>query len=101
MVYLVRMRTTVDLDQELIEEARGLTGIQERDALIREALVALIARESARRIARLGGGDHGAKASRRRPVPLEEIDAVRIRGEHPLTQSVIDHARRPAGRRRS
>ena len=49
------MRTTLNLDDELLEEARHLTGINEKTALVREALKALIERESARRLARLGG----------------------------------------------
>ena len=49
------MRTTVDLDDELLEKARQLSGIDERSALLREALRALIQREAARRLARLGG----------------------------------------------
>ena len=51
------MRTTVNLDDALIEEARRLTGVKERTALLHEALRALIARESARRLARLGGSE--------------------------------------------
>lgn len=49
------MRTTVNLDDALLEDARRLSGIDERTALLHEALRALIARESARRLARLGG----------------------------------------------
>jgi Arc/MetJ family transcription regulator len=49
------MRTTLALDDELIERAKDLTGIEEKSALIRAALTALIERESARRLARLGG----------------------------------------------
>jgi Arc/MetJ family transcription regulator len=49
------MRTTLNLDETLIEEARALTGVQERTALIHAGLRALIERESARRLARLGG----------------------------------------------
>jgi Arc/MetJ family transcription regulator len=49
------MRTTVNLDDALLAEARRLTRIEERTALLHEALRALIARESARRLARLGG----------------------------------------------
>lgn len=63
------MRTTINLDETLLEEARRLTGTQERTALIHEGLRALIARESARRLARLGGTDSRAKAPpRRRPA---------------------------------
>ncbi len=60
------MRTTINLDDHLIAEAQRMTGTQERTALIHEGLRALIARESARRLARLGGSDPGAKAPRRR-----------------------------------
>lgn len=51
------MRTTINLDDELIAEARRLTGMQERTALIHEGLRALIERESARRLARLGASE--------------------------------------------
>jgi len=62
------MRTTVALDDDLLAEAEALTGVSEKTALVREALKALIARESARRLARLGGSDPKAKAPpRRRP----------------------------------
>ena len=49
------MRTTVTLDEALLSRAQLLTGVQERSALLKEALSALIQRESARRLARLGG----------------------------------------------
>ncbi len=49
------MRTTLALDDELLAEAQRLTGTTEKSALIREALRALIQRESASRLARLGG----------------------------------------------
>lgn len=52
---LVHMRSTLNLDDELIEKARRLTGIDEKTALIRAGLEALIARETARRLAALGG----------------------------------------------
>ncbi|MCI0433203.1 MAG: type II toxin-antitoxin system VapB family antitoxin [Gemmatimonadetes bacterium] len=60
------MRTTINLDDELIREAQKLTGMRERTALIREALRALIERESARRLARLGGSDLKVEAPPRR-----------------------------------
>lgn len=60
------MRTTINVDDRLIEEAQRITGTKERTALIHEGLRALIARESARRLARLGGSDRNAKAPRRR-----------------------------------
>ncbi len=49
------MRTTVNLDDELLEKAQRLSGITERAALVNEGIRALIERESARRLARLGG----------------------------------------------
>ncbi|MGH3848111.1 MAG: type II toxin-antitoxin system VapB family antitoxin [Pseudonocardiaceae bacterium] len=49
------MRTTLSLDDDLLAEAQRLTGTREKSALVREALRALIERESARRLARLGG----------------------------------------------
>jgi metal-responsive CopG/Arc/MetJ family transcriptional regulator len=49
------MRTTVNLDDALLDRARELSGLSERSSLLREALEALIQRESARRLARLGG----------------------------------------------
>lgn len=62
------MRTTLALDDDLLAEAEALTGVGEKAALVREALKALIERESARRLARLGGSDPKAKAPpRRRP----------------------------------
>lgn len=49
------MRTTLALDDELLRKAQEFTGVAEKTALIREALKALIERESARRLALLGG----------------------------------------------
>ncbi len=63
------MRTTLALDDDLLEEAQRLTGSTEKTALVREALRALIERESARRLARLGGSEPRAKQPRRRPAP--------------------------------
>ena len=51
------MRTTLDLDDPLLREAAILTGLSDPTALVREALKALIGRESARRLARLGGSE--------------------------------------------
>ena len=51
------MRTTLNIDDDLLEKARALSGVQEKTALVREGLKALIERESARRLARLGGTD--------------------------------------------
>lgn len=60
------MRTTLALDDELLAEAQRLTGTEEKTALIREALRALIERESARRLAQLGGSEPGLEAVPRR-----------------------------------
>ncbi len=65
------MRTTVALDDELIEKAQKLTGLREKAPLIREALKALIARESAKRLALLGGSDRRARAPPRRRPPAK------------------------------
>ncbi|MDQ3752652.1 MAG: type II toxin-antitoxin system VapB family antitoxin [Actinomycetota bacterium] len=64
------MRTTLALDDELVAEAQRLTGTSEKSALVREALRALIQRESARRLARMGGSEPGLDpAPRRRAEP--------------------------------
>jgi Arc/MetJ family transcription regulator len=64
------MRTTVALDDDLLAKAEAFTGLKEKSALIREALRALIERESARRLARLGGSEPDvAVAPRRRLEP--------------------------------
>jgi Arc/MetJ family transcription regulator len=63
------MRTTLALDDELIAKAQAFTGLKEKSALVREALKALIERESARRLARLGGSEPDLGiAPRRRPA---------------------------------
>jgi Arc/MetJ family transcription regulator len=51
------MRTTVNLDDQLLKEAQRATGMKERTALIHAGLRALIERESARRLAALGGSE--------------------------------------------
>ena len=51
----IMMRTTLTIDPLLYEEASKLTGISEKAKLVREALTALIARESGKRLAKLGG----------------------------------------------
>ncbi len=63
------MRTTLALDEELLAEAQRLTGVKEKSLLVREALRALIERESARRLARLGGTEPGLVAPPRRRPP--------------------------------
>jgi Arc/MetJ family transcription regulator len=63
---LIHMRTTMILNDDLIEEARRLTGLTEKTAIVHAGLEALIARESARRLAELGGTMPDATAGRRR-----------------------------------
>lgn len=63
------MRTTLALDDDLLIEAQRLTGTREKTALVREALGALIERESARRLARLGGTEPALRAIPRRKSP--------------------------------
>jgi len=58
------MRTTLALDDALVAAAQELTGVRRKSTLVREALKALIERESARRLARLGGGQ-----PQLRPIP--------------------------------
>ena len=60
------MRTTLALDDDLIREAQRLTGTREKSALVRQALRALIERESARRLAQLAGSEPALSAIPRR-----------------------------------
>jgi Arc/MetJ family transcription regulator len=65
------MRTTLALDDDLVAKAQAFTGVKEKSSLIREALKALIERESARRLARLGGTQPRLRiAPRRRPARI-------------------------------
>jgi Arc/MetJ family transcription regulator len=64
------MRTTVTLDDDLLESARSVTGIQERSVLLHEGLRSLIQREAARRLALLGGSAPGLAPPRRRRSSL-------------------------------
>jgi Arc/MetJ family transcription regulator len=62
------MRTTINLDDGLLDEAQRLTGVTEKTAVVHEGLRALIERESARRLARLGGSEPSLRpVPRRRP----------------------------------
>lgn len=60
------MRTTIALDDDLIAKAQAYTGVEEKTALVREALKALIQREAAKRLANLGGSQPGIKGAPRR-----------------------------------
>ena len=61
---LMHMRTTLNIDDDLVKRAAQLTGITEKTAIVRAGLEALIERESARRLAALGGTE-----PKLRPVP--------------------------------
>ena len=63
------MRTTLNLDDELLARATELTGHREKSTLIRMGLEALVARESSRRLALLGGTVPNATAAPRRRIP--------------------------------
>ena len=60
----IRMKTTLNIDDGLLEKARSLTGISEKTALVRLGLEALVASESAKRLAHLAGTEKQLK-----PVP--------------------------------
>lgn len=62
----MHMRTTLNIDDALLGRATELTGLREKTAVVRAGLEALVARESARRLAALGGSDKTARAGRRR-----------------------------------
>ncbi len=64
------MRTTLNIDDQLLDEAQRITGVTEKAVLVREGLRALIERESARRLARLGGSEPQLESvSRRQSAP--------------------------------
>lgn len=60
------MRTTLNIDDQLLAEAQRITGVEEKSALVREGLRALIERESAQRLARLGGSEPHLEPTPRR-----------------------------------
>jgi Arc/MetJ family transcription regulator len=62
----MHMRTTINIDDALLRRAGQLTGVTEKTALVRLGLEALIAQESARRLARLGGTEKELRPIRRR-----------------------------------
>jgi Arc/MetJ family transcription regulator len=63
---LMHMRTTLDIDDSLLRDAAKLTGVKEKSSLVRLGLEALIAKESAGRLANLGGTEKRFRAIRRR-----------------------------------
>ncbi len=76
------MRTTININDEQLATAQELTGIEQKPALVREALKALIERESAHRLARLGGAFPKFKAAPRRR--FESIVADEESSEKPF-----------------
>jgi len=60
------MRTTLNIEDKLIDKASKLTGVKEKTSLVRLGLEALISRESSRRLAKLGGTEKRLRAIRRR-----------------------------------
>ena len=67
------MRTTVNLDDELMARAMALSGIDEKTQVLHEALRSLIAREAGRRLAKMGGTASKASAGRRRRSRLGAV----------------------------
>ena len=64
MCIIVHMRTTLNIDTELLQEAGKLTGVSEKTSLVRLGLKALVEKDSARRLAALGGSE-----KQLRPIP--------------------------------
>jgi len=60
------MKTTLNIDDEILAQAARLTGVKEKTSLVRMGLEALVARYSARRLAALGGSELRAKRAPRR-----------------------------------
>ena len=60
------MRTTLNIENDLLNKASKLTGIKEKTSLVRRGLESLIAVESGKRLARLGGSEKGLKPAPRR-----------------------------------
>ena len=62
----MHMRTTLNIDDELLRQAAKLTGVSEKTSLVRMGLEALVSRESARRLVKLGGSEKRLMPIRRR-----------------------------------
>jgi len=71
------MRTTLILDDDLLSRARDLSGLAEKTAVVHEGLRALIARETGRRLAAMGGTAPDAWAPGRRRAPRRRLKVVR------------------------
>ncbi|HYR92420.1 MAG TPA: type II toxin-antitoxin system VapB family antitoxin [Terriglobia bacterium] len=65
------MRTTLNIDDDLLKKAARLSGVDEKTSLVKLGLEALIARESARRLANLGGTEKKLKNVRRRRTGMQ------------------------------
>lgn len=65
---LICMRTTLNIDDSLVKKATQLSGIKEKTALVKAGLEALIAQQSSKRLAKLGGSEPSLNAIRRRKV---------------------------------
>ncbi len=63
---LMHMRTTLNIDDKILEKASRLTGVKEKTSLVRLGLEALIARESSKRLAKLGGTENNLRSIPRR-----------------------------------
>jgi Arc/MetJ family transcription regulator len=68
----MHMRTTLNIDDALLERATRLSGLREKTAVVRAGLEALVARESAKRLAALGGSERAL-----RPIPRRRVGARR------------------------
>ncbi|HVI06172.1 MAG TPA: type II toxin-antitoxin system VapB family antitoxin [Sphingomicrobium sp.] len=88
------MRTTLALDDDLVAKAQACSGIKEKSALVREALKALIERESARSLARLGGTEPNLKGTAAEAGPTRNPSHLR-----PVAYRTLPKARALAGKR--
>ncbi|MEW6183540.1 MAG: type II toxin-antitoxin system VapB family antitoxin [Bacillota bacterium] len=68
------MRTTLNIEDKLIDKASKLTGIKEKTLLVKLGLEALIARESSKRLAKLGGTEKNLKMTPRRRTAAQQND---------------------------
>jgi Arc/MetJ family transcription regulator len=72
---LMHMRTTLNIDDALLGRATQLSGLREKTAVVRAGLEALVARESAKRLAALGGSDKAVRRIPRRRAPARRKTA--------------------------
>ncbi len=71
----MHMRTTLNIDDSLLGRATQLSGLREKTAVVRAGLEALVARESAKRLAALGGSDKAVRPIPRRRAPARRKTA--------------------------